>query len=130
MRIAEMFKSIQGEGFLAGTESVFVRTSGCNLRCWFCDTPHASSEPVGDDLALATFPGEFFVEHGLELKARSRIENTLFVGYCNRRLRYFPSIRATTEGGYGAAHFGSSFDSRRPRKNTALLIAPRGFRSS
>jgi hypothetical protein len=63
---------------------------------------------IGDDLALATFPGEFFVEHGLELKARSRIENTLFVGYCNRRLRYFPTIQAATEGGYGAAHYGSS----------------------
>jgi hypothetical protein len=63
---------------------------------------------IGDDLALATFPGEFFVEHGLDLKARSRIENTLFVGYCNRRLRYFPTIQAATEGGYGAAHYGTS----------------------
>ncbi len=63
---------------------------------------------IGDDLAVATFPGEFFVEHGLSLKERSRIENTLFVGYCNRRLRYFPTIKATTEGGYGAAHFGTS----------------------
>jgi neutral ceramidase len=63
---------------------------------------------IGGDLAVATFPGEFFVEHGLALKARSRIENTLFVGYCNRRLRYFPTIRATTEGGYGAAYYGSS----------------------
>jgi hypothetical protein len=63
---------------------------------------------IGDDLALATFPGEFFVEHGLSLKERSRIENTLFVGYCNRRLRYFPTIQAATEGGYGAAHYGSS----------------------
>ena len=63
---------------------------------------------LGDDLALATFPGEFFVEHGLALKTRSRIRNTLFVGYCNRRLRYFPTITAATEGGYGAAHYGSS----------------------
>ena len=63
---------------------------------------------IGDDLALATFPGEFFVEHGLSLKARSRIANTLFVGYCNRRLRYFPTIQATTEGGYGAGRYGTS----------------------
>jgi len=64
---------------------------------------------IGDDLALATFPGEFFVEHGLSLKTRSRIANTLFVGYCNRRLRYFPTIQATTEGGYGAGRYGTSY---------------------
>ena len=52
MRIAEIFCSIQGEGFLTGTDSVFVRTSGCNLRCWFCDTPYASSEPTGDDMSI------------------------------------------------------------------------------
>ena len=48
MRIAEIYRSIQGEGFLTGTESVFVRTSGCNLRCWFCDTPYTSWEPEGE----------------------------------------------------------------------------------
>ena len=47
MRIAEIFRSIQGEGQYAGTPSAFVRTSGCNLRCWFCDTPYASWEPEG-----------------------------------------------------------------------------------
>lgn len=49
MRIAELYKSNQGEGRLTGTESVFVRTSGCNLRCWFCDTPFTSWTPEGDD---------------------------------------------------------------------------------
>jgi 7-carboxy-7-deazaguanine synthase len=52
MRMAEIYKSIQGEGLLTGTESVFVRTAGCNLRCWFCDTPFASWQPEGDDLAV------------------------------------------------------------------------------
>jgi 7-carboxy-7-deazaguanine synthase len=49
MRIAEIYESIQGEGFLTGTKSVFVRASGCNLRCWYCDTPYASWRPEGED---------------------------------------------------------------------------------
>lgn len=52
MRIAEIFQSIQGEGFLTGAESVFIRVSGCNLRCWYCDTPYASWNPEGEDLPI------------------------------------------------------------------------------
>lgn len=42
MLIAETHVSLQGEGMLAGTPSFFIRTSGCNLRCRWCDTPYAS----------------------------------------------------------------------------------------
>ncbi len=52
MRIAEIYHSIQGEGLLTGTPSVFIRTSGCNLRCWFCDTPFTSWKPEGETLLL------------------------------------------------------------------------------
>ena len=52
MRIAEIYQSRQGEGLLTGTPSVFVRASGCNLRCWFCDTPYTSWQPEGDDLSV------------------------------------------------------------------------------
>jgi 7-carboxy-7-deazaguanine synthase len=52
MRISEIFHSIQGEGLLLGVPSVFVRTSGCNLRCRWCDTPYASWNPEGKEMDL------------------------------------------------------------------------------
>jgi len=52
LRIAELFYSIQGEGALIGVPSVFVRTSGCNLRCSWCDTPYTSWKPEGAELTL------------------------------------------------------------------------------
>ena len=53
MKISEIFYSIQGEGVLVGVPSVFVRTSGCNLRCTWCDTPYTSWESEGKNCSIA-----------------------------------------------------------------------------
>jgi 7-carboxy-7-deazaguanine synthase len=82
--IAEIFHSIQGEGSLVGVPSVFVRASGCNLRCAWCDTPYTSWHPEGDDWTLArilaevdTYPARHVVVTGGEpMIAREIVELT------------------------------------------------------
>jgi 7-carboxy-7-deazaguanine synthase len=82
MKIAEVFFSIQGEGRLAGVPSVFVRTTGCNLRCRFCDSPYTSWDPEGvprtveQILAeLAAFPCRHAVVTGGEPLLAAGIED-------------------------------------------------------
>jgi len=58
MFISETFTSLQGEGTLVGTPSFFIRTSGCNLRCRWCDTPYTSWLPEGVRRPVSDLVGE------------------------------------------------------------------------
>lgn len=73
VKVAELYRSLQGEGLLAGTPSTFLRISGCNLRCRWCDTPFTSWAPTGEDRTssevlrdIKAFPCEHVVVTGGE----------------------------------------------------------------
>jgi len=69
--VAEVFASIQGEGILAGTPSFFIRTSGCNLRCRWCDTPYTSWKPEGQRRSVAEL---------VELAGRAGLRHVVVTG--------------------------------------------------
>ena len=52
-KINEIFYSLQGEGYHTGMPAVFIRFSGCNLKCSFCDTRHEEGVLMSDDEIIA-----------------------------------------------------------------------------
>ncbi|MDB5049990.1 MAG: radical protein [Fibrobacteres bacterium] len=75
IRITEIFHSIQGEGFHAGTSAVFIRGTGCNLACDFCDTDFSPREKLSPQAVLeriAPFPCRFVVLTGGEPTIQAR----------------------------------------------------------
>ena len=69
MIVNEIFYSLQGEGYHVGTPAIFIRFSGCNLRCPFCDTHHESGHKMSEaDIlrAVAAYPAKHIVLTGGE----------------------------------------------------------------
>ena len=73
MRVNEIFYSLQGEGFLAGVPSAFIRLAGCPLRCRWCDTKYAWDQTAGAHYSIAKivqtvqqWPSRFIVITGGE----------------------------------------------------------------
>ena len=86
LRIAETFSSIQGEGIYTGVPSTFIRVSGCNLRCVWCDTPYASWKPEGE-----SFP----INHLVKLAADYGNEHVVLTG--GEPMIFPPSIELCNE---------------------------------
>lgn len=51
--VTEIFESIQGEGYWAGTPVTFIRLANCNLNCWFCDTDFSCKYVIGKEEILS-----------------------------------------------------------------------------
>ena len=88
MRIVEVFESVQGEGKWLGMPSLFIRTSGCNLRCVWCDTPYASWQPEGADMSVGDL---------LRLAGDSRSLHVVITGG-EPLIQPFDQLRKLTDG--------------------------------
>lgn len=69
MKVNEIFNSLQGEGALTGNAAIFIRFSGCNLKCPFCDTEHSSAHETSiEDIMseIAKYPSKLVVLTGGE----------------------------------------------------------------
>ena len=64
--------------------------------------PELNTILLNREIALVGGSGEFFSNHAVRLRERSYVKHTLFFGYCNGYMNYFPTIEAVSEGGYGA----------------------------
>ena len=87
-RINEIFHSLQGEGRFTGTPVIFVRFSGCNLQCSFCDTKFDSyTEYTGDELlsVVKKYPCKRIVFTGGE--PTLQIDQELFNAFKNEEYK-------------------------------------------
>ncbi len=93
-----LLRTVFGQAFFPELAAAYVNQDLADNKLH----PHLTTVLINGELALVGASGEFFAEHAIRLKARSRAKKTLFFGYCNGHHMYFPTIEAAAEGGYGA----------------------------
>lgn len=107
-RICEIFHSLQGEGIHLGEPTTFVRFSGCNLDCSYCDTPQGreapgipemSLEQVLDEVSAVTGPGQFVSLTGGEPLLQSEFTRELAPGLKHRGFRVYLETNGTLAEG-------------------------------
>jgi len=78
-RLTEIFESIQGEGFYVGVRQLFVRFSGCNLDCFYCDTPRSSQNCI-DYVSNRTLPSPVSAEYLQKIIDSVKVHSICFTG--------------------------------------------------
>lgn len=87
MKYSELFHTIQGEGQLIGVPSVFFRTSYCNLRCTWCDTPYTSWQPENKDITVDESVAQirkFGCKHVVITGGEPFIQNKELIALCSK----------------------------------------------
>jgi hypothetical protein len=92
-----LVNAVLSKAFFPGLIAFYEREYRGGVR------PHLTAAVLGGRIGFVGVSGEFFCGHALGLKRRARLGHLFFLGYCNDYQQYFPTIEATTEGGYGTA---------------------------
>ncbi len=115
--IVEIFSSIQGEGLYVGTRQLFVRFSGCNLACDYCDTP--TSRNRCDYALVETVPGK---------RVFDKIMNPMSIDDLARRINTLLTVRhhsISLTGGEPLGH-AESIIRLAPRLNGLIYLETNG----
>lgn len=111
-RINEIFYSIQGEGFFTGTPAIFIRFSGCNLECPFCDTLHKLFREMSDEDILkeiSQYPANHIVLTGGEPSLQVDVE------FCKKLKEQDYFVQIETNGTVDISHLPLNWITQSPK---------------
>ncbi|THB67834.1 MAG: radical SAM protein [Gammaproteobacteria bacterium] len=88
LQITEIFRSIQGEGVLSGTPTTFIRLTGCNLHCSYCDTDYARKNGKSMTFqqifeTIEKYGGKYLTITGGEPLLQNKVDE-LITGLCDK----------------------------------------------